>query len=540
MKNKNLINILNEYIIFFEINRFCQEDKLSHNGRLCYYWTICNFLKKNTDFESIEFNNISKQIFLNIKKNKFGDTIIFPGLENRKNYSTNSIDCGIFLDSFFDYIEYSDKKEYLNLADKVFEEYAIKKISADNLLHNQNLWLLAGISRYIKERDKISEYKLLVKKKLDEWFLNINSDGSFSYYGKYSNKGLSGISPYYHSRCTAFSWYIIKNLGLDVEEYIVKLKKTTEFLCIMYRDDLKKEICLESKRYYFNSEFEFGSLPYDLYCFYKMYDYTKDLIWKKRFSIIFNKFIKSNYFQEKDNWQCDIMRCSHGAWLCRIPYDFYKSLEKYEDKEFSLFELNYKNDFIKSFFINFKKYFVILKKTSINPISGGRVCGLVLYSEKLNINDISYRYCLHYYKKGFFISNFKYLIDDMKGEMKNIIYAIFDSFFHKKRFRLAYIQLKLNFFSYIRTLFTTFSSEFVLNLNIIEENQNSITYFIEICDIKGNNKKVIGERKIEKEQLEIKVYDIIYKENIGKIFFKGFDSKIKKVLKTNIIHRLNE
>ena len=116
-------------------NRFCTECRIEHNGRLAYLWSLIAYLKQR-GVNTIDTQLVAEQTSRQILK--------------RGNYSTNAIDCGILVDSFFDLIEgFKIGKNYLSAIDNIANTYLVRKISGPKRMHNQYLWAGTGLARWL-------------------------------------------------------------------------------------------------------------------------------------------------------------------------------------------------------------------------------------------------------------------------------------------------------------------------------------------------------------------------------------------------------
>ena len=256
---------------------------------------------------------------------------------------TNAIDCGIFLDCFYDLKKIVDVPNYLSeFADKIFHNYAYEKLQNRSLIHNQYLWLLTGFSRSVKEKNckNKSKYIKLILSIVDSFFLENKLDGSCPYSNLTPDQ--KNISPYYHSRCLAFVRYSLENIAFSNELLLQNFYRGALFLAKMYKNDGIKALSLETKRYYFHNEYEIASFPFDIYVFEMAYKISNKDIWLELASNCINKLYESINSKgsqlSKSNpkfrdWQCNIMRNTHHSWLSRLDIEFLKSLDKYIDSK---------------------------------------------------------------------------------------------------------------------------------------------------------------------------------------------------------------
>lgn len=204
----------------------CDEDNLAHNGRRAYSWTLMRWLYEHKSEEEwlILMEDIASDLYPTIKRNETGSMVIFPGLHERRNYSSNAIDCGILVDAFHDYLEVLPGKATVLRAkvDEVARSYLAKKLEGDNRIHNQYLWAGTGLARWLaankNDRDA-SIYQGLLEKNLLKWLSYNEGDG----YSPYKSDPLmpyqDAVTTYYHSRCLAFSWYILEHCEIQKSNF---------------------------------------------------------------------------------------------------------------------------------------------------------------------------------------------------------------------------------------------------------------------------------------------------------------------------------
>jgi len=521
----------------------CHEDHLIHSGRLGYTWTLLHWLERhNVDGEwRFYAEDFSQHLFDQIGKDKYNHTIILPGSHTRRNYSSTAIDCGIFVDSYYDFESLvGEKEDYKDKIEKIALGYNLRKcqMGEGQITYNQVLWAGTGLSRWAKNNPSHSEYKnakLILLELVRHWTeITATSNGYSPYKSSNSDPYLEGVTTYYHSRCIAFCIYILENLKEDLEPFMPSLIKASEFLLKMYKPSGVKELYLESKRYYFWGEYETGSHPYDIYVFYKMYENTNRKIWKSFAAVSIKRLLSSirldgsvestNNSEAFRDWQCSIMRTGHLAWLTRVSDDFLDDILNY----------NYPKDLIlpTSFFnyhkgdpftiIGSEKYWLhfVVKKTPLSGYSGGRATGLIISPDK-SINSCANLLFLQYEVSG---NPIKFL---RKSNL--IIYKTFrhvllhggDWFFYKRNFSQGWRILKNQFFDYIIVGMFKRRTEFNCKLQKVVYETNKIHHLLDVADLNGNQNMRFGSRTISWSESKIEVRDVLiykgrYKVNVPK------------------------
>src|SRR3989344_4382858 len=490
--------------------RVCDEDHLPH-GRRAYVWPLLNWLYKHDGNKEWvkKAEIVADELDPTVRHNPSGEMVIFPGLHHRRNYSTNAIDCGTFVDSFFDFKELQRGTPHPLDAkvNEVATNYILKKITGHKDVHDQYLWAATGLARFLAELEedaKTSEYKKALENTLDFW-LGLNEEDGYSPYMQ-SDKFMGGLTPYYFSRRIAFSWYILEKAKLrrpDIEE---KLLTSAHFLARLLRPDGVKEMRLEAKRYYFWGEFEADSHPFDLYVFYKSYEKAKDEFWLDASAASFRQLLKAQIpngairsrtsTQGLQDCQCDTMRTGHLAWLARLPDEYLSEISNRKVRPIRTpYRFNKASPSERVLLIGNAERWVhfVTRKGQIAGYAGERVSGLALPSG-CNINNLRSPFLFHCRSRGnpllFFRHNRPALIETFK-------YALFpswDCFMHKRHVKLAFAFLKDGLFGYLFIGFFTRSTEFPTEISGLTVGANFIRHDLTLSDMSGNQKEIIGRR----------------------------------------------
>ena len=496
LRLKNFIKKAAEYLYQEDV---CSEDKIRHNGRRSYLWSLLLWLDKNNvsgPWKEMSLKSL-EQISSFIKKNPTGMTVIFPGLHHRYNYSTNAIDCGILMDSFFDLKkivpeEISEKEELFN---KVAEEYLSSKIGSLKGSHNRYLWAGTGLARWVaenREHEKSPDYIKSLQVAIDNW-LGVNDDFGFHPYTS-DEVFLNGITTYYHSRCLAFVFYI-KELIPEIRVDEEALLKAGQFLARMYKPTGVKELRLDTKRYYFTGDYEVGSHSFDIYVFWKLHSLTNDDFWLDIASISWQRLyegqsvtgaINSCKGDNNYDWQCPLMRTGHVAWLTKISNNF---LEKIDYRNVKLLiapnwffdQNNIKNRLL---IIGSKSnwHHFVVKKSKLNGFNGQDHIGLIglpIYKKLANPFKSGISTKLLKTNLVFIFLHCKDILFNKRDPLKSL------KFFYKYFLKFAYQ------FFFIK------SSNFLLEVENIQLSDNNLKHDLLVSDASGKRKIKIGERFIK-------------------------------------------
>lgn len=504
-------------------NAICDEDGIAHNGRRAYAWTLMRWLYER-DGDSIWMNRMEElcaQLGPNIRKNSYGAMVIYPGLHERRNYSTNAIDCGIIVDSFHDFKSILPLKagEYSHQIDEIAHSYLVEKINSDNRIHNQYLWACTGLSRWVSsnyDHPMTEKYIRSLMRILSKWEKYIEEDGYTPYKSDVDNPFQDAATTYYHSRCIAFCLYILENCGIKNERIENGLERSAYFLANMIRVNGTKEIALESKRYYFFGDYEVGSHSYDLYVYSWMYRRTGELNWLILAYHVLSFLIEA---QEDDgavashnlpsvyDWQCDTMRNSHLAWLTRVPDDFYTAI-------FSLREPIHVPKPMSSrsqrhiCVVGDKRAWAhcVIRKSPLAGHVGQRVSGIILET-KPNIHSLLSSYPLHYRIRGNpreFVKSARPALD---LTFRNTLYKVFDCIVFKRRLRQAWQHLKYDLLEYFFAGLLVRSTEFCCILGNVRLGETSLSHDLVATDVLGEQERNLGHRTIDWSGSKVNITD---------------------------------
>ena len=282
--------------------------------------------------------------------------------------------------------------------------------------------------------------------------------------------------------------------------------EAAEFLYAMLNPDGTKNLNLESKRYYFNGLYEVGSHPYDIYVWSRCYQLSAKRKYieaaSKQLRLIMGAQskdggIKSQRDVNVRDWQCDIMRNGHLAWLCRVNSDFLTAALEKQDQQLLSEESNTKLIGGRLAVVGRDHELkVLLKKTPMTSYNGGRASGLINKNE-CNINLI----LLPLYFSYSAINNPFRAITRFK---KPFLFSIKHNFLHahdyllkKKDLRGFIILIFGNLLGYIICSLFIKRTEFCLEIQNFQHDINTLSYELEVSDVLGRNREKIGIRTIE-------------------------------------------
>lgn len=499
-------------------SRICDEDHLPH-GRRAYVWPLLKWLYQDDGKEEWQrqARAVADELEPTVRKNRAGEMVIFPGLHHRRNYSTNAIDCGTFVDSFCDFMELR-RGEPHPLESKVRDMaagYILKKITGHKDVHDQYLWAATGLARFLEKHPKDPEAKRCkrgLEETLDFWVRHQEEDG----YSPYMNSDpfMGGLTPYYFSRRIAFSWYILEKAKLkrpDIEE---KLLKAAHFLVALLKTDGTKEMGLEAKRYYFWGSYEADSHPFDIYVFYQAYERTKNDAWIDISAASLRWLMKAQTatgaIQSRASepgvrdWQCDTMRTGHLAWLTRVPREYLAEISHRDARPLRT-TYNFSDAKItdRILLIGNERSWLhfVTRKGPIAGHAGERSSGLIP-PRGGPVTDLQRPCLFHYRSRG---NPLLFLKDNRGGVFASFQYALFhvwDCLYHKRAFHLALAFLRDGLLGYLWTGLFVRSTEFATQIPNLNVGKERLSHDLLLCDLNGNQKSTIGRRVIRWDDAE--------------------------------------
>lgn len=526
-------------------NQNCHEDNLPH-GRRAYVWTLQNWLYKHGRSEEWrrKAKVVEDDLYPTVRKNPSGDTIIFPGLYHRRNYSTNAIDCGVFVDSFFDFAELCAGDTRL-LESKVYDvsnDYILKKLASRKDVHDQYLWAATGLARFLHSNEKSAKapiYREALEDVLDFWVRHHEKSGYSPYME--SDPFMGGLTPYYFSRRIAFSWYILEKAKLHRPDIEKKLVQSTRFFATLFRPDGVKEMRLEAKRYYFSGPYEAASHPFDIYIFSKAHMYTNDELWLDLASVSLRRLME---VQAKDggirsrrdedggirDWQCDTMRTGHLAWLTRVSDDFLIKISNRNPASVRTqysFKLADVSDRVLLIGNEHNWIHFVTRKGKIAGHAGERLSGIIA-GQKNRINRLWDPCLFHYHTRG---NLFSFLRNNKRGIITSFKYAslhAWDSLYYKKSLSMSFAFIRDGLIGYLYTGIFIRSTEFATETTELTVGENLIGHALTLSDLSGTEKEKIGLRKIQlTNKDEITITDTITTTNRVYLFLPGHVTNIK-------------
>ncbi|MBN2517366.1 MAG: hypothetical protein JXB14_00820 [Candidatus Altiarchaeota archaeon] len=318
----------------------CYKHHVEHTGKNVYSVIIDSKLYELTKDEAY-FEKAKKRVertLGNLRKREDGVWVFYPGNFDARNASNNLIDAGacidslcFFLDRFSDKLSADEVERIKDCIFKVSDTYLIRKCPEENFI-NQRLWGCTGLAAAYRIFNEKS-WKSAVLETLERSFKEQNSDGSFPYLPYPFNKeenthiGDSDITSYYHSRHVAFAIDAMEKMG--VKWWTDKIKKGVDFQIGITHPDGIREMNFEAKRWYWESKYEVGSNPFDIYNLVRGYEREGDPLYRRYAALSFNQLLRhqlkdggiTSHLGKQQNYKCRIFWNAHAAWAAKVIED---------------------------------------------------------------------------------------------------------------------------------------------------------------------------------------------------------------------------
>ena len=313
----------------------CYKHGVEHTGTNAYSMVLDGELYKKTG-EEVYYERALKRALRTLiqlrKAPASSSWYFYPGNMDSQNCSNNIIDCGSAVDSLASfYLQFTDrlkKAETERLRDAIYKvsDTYLKGAILTKHFPNQFLWGATGLASAYRLFGEKS-WKEALLECLELFFKNQNQDGSIPYYPeaeKYgTHVGDTDISPYYHSRHMTFALHVLDALGL--KKWESELLRGVDFLVGITHPDGIKEMRFEAKRWYWESDYEVASNPFDIPCLVWAHERTGDDLYLRYASLSMNQLLRhqladggiTSHLGPQKNYQCRIFWNGRIAWVAR-------------------------------------------------------------------------------------------------------------------------------------------------------------------------------------------------------------------------------
>ncbi|MHA1756892.1 MAG: hypothetical protein ACTSVV_08990 [Promethearchaeota archaeon] len=381
---------------------YCKRHGIHHTGKNAYAMIMDLHLYEKTN-NQVHFKRALKRLDSIIYRN-FGFEKgyeyphFFPGTINMRANISNVIEGGSTIDGLCFLLKYRDRLSVDKIAriERLIKLEISKYLANDiengkiitSIIPNQRIWGATGVAASFKVSLGEESWKPIITKSMDILVKEQLDDGSFNY-APFDEKGLNDLSPLYHSRHAAFLWYCAKILEVE-NSYRESFLKAADALIATILPSGQKADFLEPKRWYWDTMYENGSYPFDLYVLANAYKETKNQKYKYYALTIIN-YLNNHLTKDEGineikiihgmNFKCKIFTNAHFAWLVHC-YDELSELSELNLIDLIEPELQFLPN---SNFLKFKNehYSTIIrgKKQKFNEcwgpiIGGGSICSI--------------------------------------------------------------------------------------------------------------------------------------------------------------------
>ncbi|MHC5209340.1 MAG: hypothetical protein ACYTG2_01310 [Planctomycetota bacterium] len=265
--------------------------------------------------------------------------VFLPGRTDPRNASTNAIDGGACADVLATLLEEApdlfdaDEAERCRQALTLHVEGYLRHAARERPIPAQRLWAGTGTARAARllGRDDWAEDALAgCALALGE----LSADGMAPYIPEQSSHcthpALADTSSFYHSRTPGFLLYIHEILGRPLsDEAAGRVRAALDALVAMRAGDGRKVIHNEAKAWYWESDYEVASHPFDVWALHTGAGLFGSELYRDEAARAMEEWIAhinpdggvDSHHGRGTNFQCRIFWSAHAAWIARIVHD---------------------------------------------------------------------------------------------------------------------------------------------------------------------------------------------------------------------------
>lgn len=519
MSDSGWISTLQEisFNYLFKYQR-CSTHKVVHTGRYAYALSLGVSLGKSKEILEFIYSYLLSQL---TTAGKFPQ--IFPGNLRRRNYSTDAIDIGICIDaiSLF-WSKYPptplDFERISNLIDE-----SLCRLASKSEIPNQRLWAAVGLAQFSRlpqvNAEKAIKYRSICAEAVQTFLASIAKDGFTPYFAR--NENLNSHSPYYHSRCIAFSLRIFDLLDLEFSQIeLARIRSATAYMIRVQNQIGTKNPMLDSKRYYFLQSQESYSQIFELFVLQhpvvqKLNQAgVQDLALKTQSNLAALAEELSNTTDENLgkpllSWQCHYMGMSYLAWLSYLTKPLIELNPEYQISPIEPTESD--GAIYKLSCTSIPVLHLVAQKSPLGFATGGATSGLV-FSEGINGSfAIATKLPLHFSQYHFTFNSFRNLFLKFRQDFP-IIKLLLLEMVIERRSLVFLFPLTKQIILFAQQNFQI-STRFVTNLEVKISGTKQLSHPLYLSDITGHPKTYIGEREIKVEPDQILISDYLIASN---------------------------
>jgi hypothetical protein len=265
--------------------------------------------------------------------------VFLPGRTDPRNASTNAIDGGACADVLATLLDEApdlfdaDEAERCRQALALHVEGYLRHAARERAIPAQRLWAGTGTARAARllgredwAQDALAGCALALSE--------LSGDGVAPYIPEHSadctHPGLADASAFYHSRTPGFVLYIHGVLGRALsDEAALRVRAALDALVALRAGDGRKVIHNEAKPWYWESDYEVASHPFDVWALHTGGRLFGSALYRDEAARAMEEWIAhinpdggvDSHHGRGTNFQCRIFWSAHAAWIARVLHD---------------------------------------------------------------------------------------------------------------------------------------------------------------------------------------------------------------------------
>ncbi len=318
----------------------CSRHRVEHTGKNVYAALIHHACYRYTR-EDFYLDRARQQALRTVdmlgQDPESGVAVFLPGRVDPANASTNAIDGGACADvlstllaSDPDIFDSREQERVHEAVERHVEEY-LRHAAREKPIPAQRLWAGTGVAsaaRLFGRKDWEEDVLAGCSQAIDE----MSEAGVAPYIPQTSehctHPGLSDSSNFYHSRVPGFLLYIYQTLEKEIDDRTSSVIEASLDALLAFRNGLgHKVIHNEAKHWYWESEYEVASHPFDAFAL----QVGSEVLSQPQLAVeagwVVEEWIAHlnpldggvlSHHGRGVNFQCPVFWSAHGAWIARI------------------------------------------------------------------------------------------------------------------------------------------------------------------------------------------------------------------------------
>lgn len=322
---------------------FCKRHRVEHTGKNVYAALIhLQYWRYSREEEPLDF---ARRVALRTVDN-FGEDpqshvpVFLPGRVDPANASTNAIDGGACADVLSTLLAevpqiFSDsERQRVGEALERHVEGYLRHAARERPITAQRLWAGTGTARaaaLLGREDWAADALTGARLALEE----LSPDGVASYVPEHTDHcthpGLADTSSFYHSRTPAFVLAIHDFLGVELDAFSrERVGASLDALMAMRGGLNTKPLHNEAKAWYWESDYEVASHPFDAYALQRGAQLLERPLYANEAGRVMEEWVAhlspldggvTSHRGPGRNFQCRLFWSGHAAWAARVLHD---------------------------------------------------------------------------------------------------------------------------------------------------------------------------------------------------------------------------